>query len=159
MANCSVERYCLQYHSTGAAMPRTATQLPAGIRVSDKITFGQFAKVFPKSAIKQALAEEKKESKRERDLPNHVVVYFVMMLALFRDVSHTEVLRCVFEGIQWLFGPKQLGITGKSGISQARSRVGWEPLRRLFHSVAVPLAESDSIGSFYRGHRIVAIDG
>lgn len=140
-------------------MPRTATQLPVGIRVSDKLTFGQFARVFPVGAIKQALAEENKESKRHRDLPNHVVVYFVMMLALFRDVSHTEVLRCVFEGIQWLFGPKQLEITGKSGISQARTRVGWEPLRRLFHNVAVPLAGPDSKGSFYRGHRVVALDG
>ena len=82
-----------------------------------------------------------------------------MMLALFRDVSHTEVLRCVFEGIQWLLGPRTLGITGKSGISQARSRVGWEPLRRLFHNVAVPLAGPNSKGSFFRGHRVVAIDG
>jgi len=140
-------------------MPRIPTQLPAGIRVSDKVTFGQFANVFHMSAIKKALADENKESKRQRDLPNHVVVYFVMMLALFRDVCHTEVLRCVMEGLQWLFGPQALNVTGKSGISQARSRVGWEPLRRLFHMVAVPLAKPNSRGAFYRGHRIVAIDG
>jgi hypothetical protein len=140
-------------------MPTTPHLLPAGVRVSDKVTFGQFAKVFPLPAIKSALAAENRESKRERDLPNHVVVYFVMFLSLFRDASQTEVLRCVYESIQWLFGPSLLEITGKSGISQARSRVGWEPLRTLFHTVAAPLAKEGEKGAFYRGKRVTAIDG
>lgn len=140
-------------------MPRTATQLPSGIRITDKVTFGQFTKVFPIQVIRQALMDEGKESIRQRDLPNHMVVYFVMMLALFRDASHTEVLRCVYEGLQWLFGPSSIKITGKSGISQARTRVGWEPLKRLFEAVAVPLAKPGDKGAFFHGHRIVAIDG
>lgn len=140
-------------------MPRHITALPAGIRVTDKVTFGQLAKIFPAKAIKQALSDEDKETKRERDLPNHVVVYFIMMLALFREASHTEVLRCVYEGLQWLVGPIALRVTGKSGISQARSRVGWRPLKRLFESIAKPLAQPGDRGAFYRGHRIVAIDG
>lgn len=140
-------------------MARTVTPLPAGIRITDKVTFGQFAKIFPAPTIKKALADEDKQSRRERDLPNHVVVYFIMMLALFRDASHTEVLRCVFEGLQWLLGPRAIKITGKSGISQARSRVGWEPLKRLFELVAAPLAKAGDKGAFYRGYRLVAIDG
>ena len=140
-------------------MPRTVTQLPPGIRITDKVTFGQFAKVFPIQVIRKVLAEEEKESKRERDLPNHFIVYFVMILGLFREASHTEVLRCVYEGLQWLFGPRCIKIAGKSGISQARTRVGWQPLKRLFEVVAEPLAKPGDKGSFFQGQRVVAIDG
>lgn len=81
-------------------MPGTVTQLPADMAIPDKITFGQFSRISPVRVIRAALAEENKESRRQRDLLNHMVVYFVMMLALFRDVSYTDVLRKVFEGVQ-----------------------------------------------------------
>jgi Transposase DDE domain len=58
-----------------------------------------------------------------------------------------------------LFGPTAIKITGKSGISQARTRVSWEPLKRLFETVAIPLAKPGDKGAFFHGHRVVAIDG
>ena len=49
---------------------------------------------------------------RERDLPAHVVVYYVIALALYMQASYREVLRCLLEGIQWLLGP---GADGQGG--------------------------------------------
>ena len=77
-----------------------------------------------------------KASVRQRDLPAHVVVYYVIALALYMQTSYREVLRCLLEGIQWLLDPSvAIKVAGKSGISQARTRLGWEPLCALHDAV------------------------
>jgi hypothetical protein len=60
------------------------------------------AKTFPLDKIHAALAAAEKESVRQRDLPAHVTVYYVIALALYMQSSYREVLRCLLEGIQWL---------------------------------------------------------
>jgi hypothetical protein len=140
-------------------MPKSAATLPAGVRITDKITLGQFAAVFSKEAVNIALDDCDRQSKRIRELPNELIVYFVMMLALFRDASHTEVLRCVTEALGWLFGRMTHKITGASGISKARSRVGFEPFKQLFDEFCVPLGSPGDKGAFYKKWRLTAIDG
>jgi hypothetical protein len=50
-------------------------------------------------------------------------------------------------------------VAGKSGISQARSRLGAEPLKKLYDAVATPIAEKRTKGTWYRQWRIVSLDG
>ena len=103
-------------------MARTASTLPAGSRITDFVTVGVIARTFPLAKVCQVLAETGKTSQRERELPAHVVVYYVITLALFMNASCREVLRCLLEGVQWLSGGAPLlKITTKGGISQARS--------------------------------------
>ena len=47
----------------------------------------------------------------------------------------------------------------KGALSQARSRLGSEPLVALFDAVAAPLASVGTLGAFYRELRVVSIDG
>src|SRR6478735_8964066 len=47
----------------------------------------------------------------------------------------------------------------ESAIFQARSRLGYEPLRDLFARAARPVAGEDTPGSWLAGRRLVAIDG
>src|SRR5271157_356996 len=109
-------------------MARTIAELPGGTRITDYISLGVVAKTFPVTAVASALNRTGKMSIRQRDLPSHVVVYYVIALSLYMQSSYREVLRCLFEGIQWLLGPgATVKVTGKSGISQARTRLGWEP--------------------------------
>src|SRR3712207_9167842 len=112
-------------------MARAAAGLPAGIRLSDHISLGVIARSFPLDRVQQVLAEIDKASERERDLPAHVMVYYVIALALYTSASTREVLRCLLEGLRWLGGTDAVRVAGKSGISQARTRLGAEPLRRL----------------------------
>src|SRR5208282_3045695 len=101
-----------------------------------------------------------KASERQRDLPAHVVVYYVIALALYMQASYREVLRCLMEGIQWLLDPSAaVRVAGKSGISQARTRLGWEPLHRLHDAVVKPIAVPATRGAWYRGWRLVSLDG
>jgi hypothetical protein len=61
---------------------------------------------------------------------------------LFAQVGYEEVMRLLVEGLAW-----------------ARARLGPAPLRALFAEVARPLATPATKGAWYRGWRLVALDG
>jgi hypothetical protein len=93
-------------------------------------------------------------------LPAHVVVYYAIALGLYMHSSYREVLRCLLEGVQWLLDPAvRLKVAGNSGISQARTRLGWEPLQQLHDEVVRPIAVAATKGAWYRGLRLVSVDG
>jgi len=133
--------------------------LPAGVRVSDHISLGVIAKTFPPERVQQVLAETGKTSERERDLPAQVMVYYAIAMALYMGSSTREVLRCLLEGLRWLWGADAVKVAGKSGISQARSRLGERPLRRLYEQVVQPVATRATKGAWYRTWRLVSLDG
>jgi hypothetical protein len=141
-------------------MARTVAELPKGTRITDYISLGVLTKTFPLRQVKTVLAAQGKASQRQRDLPAHVMVYYVICLALFMEVSYREVLRCLLEGLEWLLGPGHtVKATGKSGISQARTRLGWTVMRQLFEEVVRPIAVEGSQGAWYRRWRLVSLDG
>ena len=141
-------------------MARTVGTLPAGSRISDYISLGVITKFFPLEKVREVLRDTQRASRRERDLPAHVVVYYAIALALYMRSSYREVLRCLLEGVQWLLDPSApLKVAGKSGISQARSRLGSEPLKKLYETVVTPIAEKRTQGAWYRQWRLVSLDG
>jgi hypothetical protein len=141
-------------------MARTLAELPAGSRITDYISLGVIAKFFPIEKIHDVLEQTNRASVRERDLPAHVVVYYVIALALYMRSSYREVLRCLLEGVQWLLDPSaKVKVAGKSGISQARSRLGVEPVKKLYDTVVAPIAEKRTKGAWFRQWRLVSLDG
>jgi hypothetical protein len=141
-------------------MARTVAELPIGTRITDFISVGVLTKTFPSTAIDAVLRDTGRASIRQRDMPAHVVVYYVIALALYMQSSYREVLRCLLEGIEWLLGPgATITVTGKSGISQARTRLGWEPIRQLHDQVVKPIAVESTKGAWYRRWRLVSLDG
>jgi thymidylate kinase len=141
-------------------MARTLAELPAGSRITDYISLGVIAKFFPVEKIHDVLEQTNRASVRERDLPAHVVVYYVIALALYMRSSYREVLRCLLEGVQWLLDPSaKVKVAGKSGISQARRRLGVEPVKKLYDTMVAPIAEKRTQGAWYRQWRLVSLDG
>ena len=141
-------------------MARTLATLPEGSRITDYVSLGVITKTFPLERVRSVLATTGKASQRERDLPAHVVVYYAIALALYMQSSYREVLRCLLEGLQWLMDPALTPkVAGNSGISQARTRLGWEPLRQLHDEVVKPIAVPSTKGAWYRQWRLVSLDG
>ncbi len=141
-------------------MARTLATLPEGSRITDYVSLGVITKTFPLERVHSVLATTGKASQRERDLPAHVVVYYAIALALYMQSSYREVLRCLLEGLQWLMDPALTPkVAGNSGISQARTRLGWEPLRQLHDEVVKPIAVASTQGAWYRQWRLVSLDG
>jgi hypothetical protein len=133
--------------------------VPAGVRLSDHISLGVIARAVPAERVRQVLSETGKASERERDLPAQVMVYYVIALALYMGSSTREVLRCLLEGLRWLWGAEAVKVAGKSGISQARSRLGEVPLCRLYAGLVGPVATRATKGAWYRNWRLVSLDG
>ncbi len=141
-------------------MARTVAELPPGARITDYISLGVITRTFPLSSIGPVLSNTGKSSIRQRDLPAQVVVYYVIALALYMQSSYREVLRCLLEAVQWLRDPSVgVRVAGKSGISQARTRLGWEPLRQLHDELVKPVAVRSTRGAWYRSWRLVSLDG
>ena len=141
-------------------MSRKPTCLPPGTRISDLVTLGMLTTTVPGELIDGVLADTGRQSRRYRQLPARLMVYYVMALALYAQASYGEVLRCLLEGVRWLHRRgAALALADKSAITKARTRLGPAPLQELFARVARPLAELDTPGAWYRGRRLVSLDG
>lgn len=145
-------------------MARTVAELPKGSRITDFISLGVIAKTFPLDKIHRALDETGRASKRQRDLPAHVAVYYVIAMTLYMQVSCREVLRCLLEGMRWLMGPRaKIKTATRGGISLSRVRLGSQPIKLLHDRVVVPIAvntsERTTKGAWHRKWRLVSVDG
>ena len=83
-----------------------------------------------------------------------------MALALYAQSSYGEVLRGLLEGVRWLrLGGAELAVATKSAVTRARVRLGAAPVRVLFERLARPFATPGVPGAWYRGCRLVSLDG
>lgn len=135
--------------------------MSSGGRIAEHLSVGLLARSYPRERVRGILERMGLQSKRVRDLPAEALVYYVIALGLFMAVSTGEVLRCLVEGLQWLEGGMngRLKVAGKAAISQARSKLGVEPLKALWEESSQLLARQGDPGGFYRNLRLVAIDG
>jgi hypothetical protein len=116
---------------------------------------GELTQIVDFALVDAVLEETRSQEKRLRLLPARVVVYFVLAMALFEHCSY----RAVWGKLTASLDPLGLAAPAVSSLARARRRLGTAPLRRLFETLAGPLARPGHTGSFYRGLRTVAIDG
>lgn len=129
-------------------------------RLSDRIAVGVLTRAFPPELIDEVLAATGRGEQRKRLLPARVVVYFVLAMCLFRREGYEEVTRLLTEGLVWARRWKgQWRVPTTAALSRARARLGPEPLQALFERVAAPVATASTAGAWYRGRRLVAVDG
>lgn len=129
-----------------------------GDRLTDRISIGVLARVVPREIVDEVLAETGKKEQRTRLLPAHVVVYFVMAMAIFHD-GYEEVIRKLVNGLRFLGNWSQSWSVPTTGaITQARGRLGEQPMKMLYERVAGPLAKPGAPGGWLRGWRLMAID-
>jgi hypothetical protein len=130
-------------------------------RLTDWVSLGVLASFVPRDAVDDAVAAAGKQARRsDGKLPPHVMVYFVMALALFADDDYEEVAARLTETLAaWGCWDDSWSVPTSGGITQARQRLGYEPLKELFAEVTAPVAEELTAGAFLGGWRLMAIDG
>ncbi|MER6562669.1 transposase domain-containing protein [Streptomyces sp. NPDC001027] len=127
--------------------------------VSELSGLGLLTWVYPPGLVDRVVAACGRVERRKRLLPARLVVYFVLGLALFSPAPYLEVMRHLVEGLR---GAGLLGnwhVPAKSSLFRARDRLGSEPLRVLFATTAKPMATEATPGAFWRGLRLLAMDG
>jgi hypothetical protein len=129
-------------------------------RLTDSISLGVLADVLPRDLIEEVLNETGKREKRSRLLPAHVIVRFCQAMCLFYEDDYEEVMRKLAGSLEDMNSwSGTWHVPSVSAISQARARLGPEPMRELFDRVAVPMAELGTKGAWLGSRRLMAVDG
>ncbi len=134
----------------------------AGGRLTDWMSLGVLASWVPADAVDDAVeATGRQAQRRGGKLPPRVVAYLVMALALFADEDYEEVAaRLAGTLADWDGWEESWGRAPTSGgITQARQRLGPEPMAELFTQVARPVATMETAGAFLGRWRLMSIDG
>ena len=156
-----------------ANMARSKATLGGGARLSDYLSASLLARVYPAEAINAVLHEHGVRTQRERSLPMRTMCYYCVALSLYPECAYEAVFEALAEGLNWA-EPERLRVgsnpaarsvrspisVSKSSVSAARAKLGVKPLKSLFESCCLTLA--DPIGqpeAFYAGLRLVAMDG
>jgi hypothetical protein len=124
------------------------------------MSFGFLANICPKDLIDEILKKLNRHSKRNRQFPATAVVYFVIIMSLWREAPIEEIIRILVENINLINDNKNiLKCPNKASISEARTKIGAEVLRQLANSVLKPVAPLDFQQAWYNNMRLMAFDG
>jgi Insertion element 4 transposase N-terminal/Transposase DDE domain len=129
----------------------------SGIRSGpvDRGTFDRFAQSIDPSWIEEALAATGTTTLRKRRLPAEQVIWLVLGMALFRNLSIEEVVRQLDVALPSASGKEVV----PSAIAQARARLGPAPLRWLFLRTGAYWAHRSAEASRWKGLRLYGVDG
>ena len=132
----------------------------AGERLPDRISIGVLARTFTDALVDEVIDEADVREVRYRRLPARLVVLFVLACWLYMRSGYGLVLSRLADalavrGAGW--GSWQPPTT--ASIAKARVRLGPAPLRLLFDRVRGPQGSPATPGVFWRGLRVVSMDG
>jgi hypothetical protein len=120
-------------------------------RVLDRLT--GLEKIIPSDVVLQALEATGRINQRACRLTYEVTLWVVLAMGIFTDVS----IRQVFKLCRRLHRHEETPT--RSALCIARQRLGIEPLQALCGRVIRPLANPQTPGAFYKGMRLMGIDG
>ena len=134
-------------------MPRGHCTLPpdASGRILDRLT--GLEQVIPPEAVRQALEASGLGHQRRCTLTHEVICWVVLAMGILTELP----IRQVFKHARRLRVGEET--PHRSSLCVARRRLGIAPVRRLFEQVVHPLARPETPGAFYRGFRLVGLDG
>jgi hypothetical protein len=137
------------------------TGVVAGGVLTDWISLGVLACKVPRDAVDEAVAVTGRRARRAGGkLPPHVAMYFVMALALFADDDYEEVAARLTQTLRgWGCWDPGWEPPTKGAVTQARQRLGPEPMAELFGQVAGPVADLETAGAFLGPWRLMSLDG
>jgi hypothetical protein len=108
--------------------------------------------LIPERRLAAILTQTARASERRRRLPAESVIWLIIAMALFAADSIPKVWRRLHPSRD---EPEPV----ESAFTQARRRLGVAPLRHLFLQTAQPMAQHQTHGAFYRGWRLMGLDG
>jgi Insertion element 4 transposase N-terminal/Transposase DDE domain len=134
-------------------MPRGQCTLPADEagRILDRLA--GLEQVLRPEDMQHALQATGRVSTRSCVLTYEVILWVVLAMGVLTDLP----LRQVFKHARRLRKGEES--PPRSNLCMARRRLGVAPLRHLFEQTVRPLAQPTTPGAFYRGWRLMGLDG
>lgn len=116
--------------------------------------FGLLSAICPPELVDRVLDTCGRRERRVRLLPARRVVYLLLVMCLHPELGFQRLLNHVAPA-----APEGWSIPNKTSFIRARRRLGAGVMRELFDNLAKPLAGERDAGCWWRGRRLVAIDG
>ena len=113
-----------------------------------------FRKHIDPAWVDEALAATGTATVRRRRLPSEQVIWVVLGMGMFRDRPIEDVVSKLDLAL-----PGAGGTIARSSLSQARDRVGSEPIRWLFERSATVWSTQSAAAHCWRGLKLYGIDG
>jgi hypothetical protein len=110
-------------------------------------------KVIDSETVRQVLSDSGRINPRACKLTYEVILWVVLAMGFFTNVP----IRQVFKRTR--FCRQGETTPGRSTFCHARQRLGVAPVKRLFDRTVRPLATPATPGAFYKGMRLMGIDG
>lgn len=131
-------------------------------RMADRVLTPPSGELLPKFVasldpdwIEAALAATGTATIRRRRLPAEQVVWLVIGMCLFRDLSMIELVATLDLALPGSRGER----VAPSSVVQARTKLGSEPLRWLFEKMASTWAHASARAHTWRGLALYGVDG
>jgi len=123
------------------------------------IVLEALSRFVPPETIRSVLIRTGRQTRRIRRLPAAAVVWLAIAIGIWSDLDIPAIWRQVVGTLRSLFLALDAKPPCKSALSQARARLGACVMRRLFVAASAPIAVDRTRGAFYKGLRLMAIDG
>ena len=118
--------------------------------------FGVLSAICNVELVDRVLTECGRIEHRCRLLPARLTVYALLLMCLYPGLGYQRLMHHLAEAAP---APGRWSIPNKSSFARARARLGVEVIERLFRALASPLADERAEGCWWRGRRVMAIDG
>lgn len=133
-------------------MSRIYTELDSFAQWPSSERTAALKRLLPRDVLRRALAASVRPSRFCRRLPGWFMLWFIVGIGVCCRDSYRQVFK-------WLQPYRRGGTPPRSTLCMARQRLGIAPVRWLAEHVAGLLASRDMAGCFYRGYRLMGIDG
>jgi hypothetical protein len=120
--------------------------------VSDAARIAGLKRIVPIKIVKMVIRQSHRRTRQCGRLPATLVLWFVLALGLFCRDCYRQVFRCLQPFCKG-------GVPGRSTLCEARKSLGVRPLVLLVQQVITLVATPTTRSAFYRGMRLMALDG
>jgi hypothetical protein len=122
-----------------------------------------FEKFLPRERVLEALQAERAFEQRERQFNMLTIVYLLLAIGLYPNKSIQHVIETVWHPLRQCFAASLRSTVARfpaaSSFTQRRYQLTARVLWRLFRTLCRPMATEHTPGAFWKGRRLMAIDG
>ena len=131
-------------------------------KMSERVRLRMLEEVYSRELLLACVQQSPKRQQKQRRLQHFTalsVLWFLLAMVLWSRLSQGRVWDKLTHWLQDQYPQDPQEPAGPSALSYQRAILGVEPLQWLFEHGTHLLCTPETAGAWYRGHRLMALDG
>ena len=131
-------------------------------KMSQQVHLSMFEQVYPRELLRACAQQSVMASPKARRVRHFTalsVLWFVLAMVLWSRTAQGRVWDKLTHWLQDRDPQRPQEPAGASALSYQRERLGVEPVKQIFEQGTHVLCEPETPGAWYRGYRLMALDG